>query len=37
MRHLAALLVLLGIAFTTACVVEVPGPERHCSFWHPCR
>jgi hypothetical protein len=37
MRQIFALLVLLGIAFsTTACIVEEPGHERGC-FWHPCR
>jgi hypothetical protein len=38
MRHLVTLFLLLGIAFTTtACVVEEPGGDHHCSFWHPCR
>jgi hypothetical protein len=36
MRQLFAVLLLLGIAFTsTACIVE-PGHERGCWGWH-CR
>ena len=41
MRHVVAVLLLIGIAFsTTACVIEEPGPgpghSRGC-YWHPYR
>jgi hypothetical protein len=38
MRQFFAVLVLLGVALTTsACIVEAPGHDHRCGFWHHCR